>query len=208
MNKTCPRSRTNEHYACSVFVCSLPALEPFRSEFEFPLAGEYGASFELQPLYKRSNTAEACNHTPTIYKVSAANDSPSNKVAEGGHPDLCLSVSNKPIKRCSDTNINRITSRQPSDPPFMSALPGSPAPSTVADSDRDPLLPSGAMDPSATPTPPVAASPAASRLGSLSQLRRKREHEESEGDDDGGSGEGNMCKRRCVLDSQDSSLSV
>jgi hypothetical protein len=188
-----------------VKVWSRPALwagvEPFRSELEFPLAGEYGASFELQPLYKRSNTAEACNHTPTIYEVSCANDSPSDKVAEGGHPDLCLSVSNKPM-RCSDTNINRITSRQPSEPPFMSALPGSPAPSTVADSDGDPPLPSGAVDSSATPTSPVAASLAACRLETLSQLRRKREHKESKGDDDGGSGEGKMCKRSRVLDSQ------
>jgi hypothetical protein len=195
-----------------VKVWSRPALwagvKPFRSELGFPVAGEHGASFELQPLYKRSNTAEACNHTSTIYEVSAANDSPSNKVAEGGHPDLCLSVSNKPIERCSDTNINRITSLQPSEPPFMSDLPGSPAPSTVADSDGDPPLPSGTVDPSATPTPPVAASPAASRLGSLSPLRRKRKDEESERDDDGGSGEGNMCKRRCVLDSQDGGLSV
>jgi hypothetical protein len=195
-----------------VKVWSRPApwagVEPFRSELELPVAGDHGASFELQPLYKRSNTAEACNHTPTIYEVSAANDSPSNKVAEGGHPDLYLSISNKPITRCSDIKINCITSRQPSEPPFMSALPGSPAPSTVEDSDGDPPLPSGTVDPSATPTPPVAASPAASRLESLSQLRRKREHEESERDDDGGSGEGNMCKRRCVLDSQDGSLSV
>jgi hypothetical protein len=90
----------------------------------------------------------------------------------------------------------------------MSDLPGSPAPSTVADSDGDPPLPSGTVDPSATPTPPVAASPVASRLGSPSQLRRKRVREESERDDDGGSGEGKMCKRSRVLDSQGVSLSI
>jgi hypothetical protein len=82
------------------------------------------------------------------------------------------------------------------------------APSTVADSDGDSTLPSGAVNPSAIPAPLLAANLVAGRLGSLSRLRRKREDEESERDDDGGSGAGNMCKRRCVLDSQDGGLSV
>jgi hypothetical protein len=195
-----------------VGVWSRPApwagIKPFRSEFEFPHAGEYGASFELQLLYKQSNTAEACNYTPPIYEDSAVIDSPSNKVVEGGHSDPCLSVSNQSTKRSGDTNDNRITSCQPSTPPSTSALPGSPAPSTVADSDGDPPPPSGAVNASPTSSPSVAANLVAGRLGSSSRLGKKREHDESSGSDGGGSEEDNTCKRRCVPDSQKVGLSI
>jgi hypothetical protein len=77
------------------------------------------------------------------------------------------------------------------------------APSTVADSDGDPPLPSGAVNPSATPTPPIATNLVASRLGSPSRLGRKREHKDSDRNDGGGSEGGKMCKRRRVIDSSD-----
>jgi hypothetical protein len=181
-------------------------MQPSFTTMDCKVAGYYKASFRSPSTRKPSSTTEIFSGTPETCEDLAAITSSPNNVPEGSNAYLRPSVPNSPTGRHIGTHIDRTASRQPSTPSMIRQRGR--APSTVADSDGDLPLLSGAVNPSATPTPPIAANLVAGRLRSPSRLQRKREHKESDGNDGGGSGEGNMCKRSRVLDSRGGSLSV
>jgi hypothetical protein len=181
-------------------------MQPSFTTMNCKAAGYYKASFRSPSTRKPSSTTEISSGTPETCEDLAAITSSPNNVPEGSNAYLRPSVPNSPTGRQSGTHIDRTASSQPST--HRRIRQRGRAPSTVADSDGDLPLPSGAVNPLATPTPPIAANLVAGRLGSPSRLGRKRKHEESDRNDGGGSEGGKMCKTRRVLDSLDGSLSV
>lgn len=156
----------------------LATMRPIYTETYIPGAGEYKLFVKPYQPYRRHSTDNSCNRPPKIYERFVAFESPSKKAPSP-------SVPNSMIER-HDNSSDTPTSPQRAHPPPSSVQtpPGSPAPSTIADS-----------------VDGLSVSP------SRSGQKRKRK-EAKTGTDGGAKGEcENAYKRRRILDGQDS-LSV
>lgn len=163
----------------------LATTKPIYTETYIPGAGEYKLSVKPYQPYRRHSTDNSCNRPPKIYERFVAVESPSKKAPSADHPCSSPSVPNSLIER-HDNSSDTPTSPQRAHPPPSSVQtpPGSPAPSTIADS-VDGL----------------------SKSPSRSGQKRKRK-EAKTGTDGEAEGECEYAyKRRRILDGQDS-LSV
>jgi hypothetical protein len=164
-------------------------MKPFQAEFDFPMAGEYGASF-YSPPYEQSDMSRARDLTITKHENPATTDSKSDNVSKRGHPCLFLSVPNEPTDESDVIQSCRMTHCRISAPTCPSTIPESPAEVTVADSESSPILSAAAGlrgRPSESPPP----------------SSRKRQREEVEYGSGGEAKGDNQRKKRRVPETHD-----
>jgi hypothetical protein len=160
----------------------LATTKPIYTETYIPGAGEYKLSVKPYQPYRRHSTDNSCNRTPKIYERFVAVESLPKNASSADHPCLSPSVPNSLTGR-RDNSCGTPTSLRQAHPPLPSVQtpPGSPAPSTIADSVGDPT-----------------------ESGSRSGQKRKR-IESEEGTDDEVEGDGGYAyKKRRVLHGRES----
>ena len=148
-------------------------LEPFEAEFDLPTAGQYGASFELHPLWKQSGVSKARSLTTTAHQSSATNGRSSNGVSKRGQscPSLSRSeeladgivIQSRCVKRRS-TVVPQSSPTVPESPAAVGSAFGPPTEEDVVTLAEGPIL-------------PTAADPIDGPSESLPHARQKRRRE-------------------------------
>lgn len=117
----------------------LATTKPIYTETYIPGAGEYKLSVKPYKPHRRHSTDNSCNRTPKIYERFVAVESPPKSASSADRPCLSPSVPNS-LTGGRDNSCGTPTSLRRAHPPLSSVQtpPGSPAPSTIADSVGDP----------------------------------------------------------------------